>query len=245
MKYFDVKAKLLSLFDTQKLEGKIDDEWGFINEADKDIHKIGYATSLSVDVVNEAVRNDVDFILTHHDAWDFVYGMKEKCKELLYKHNIIHAFFHEPLDFADFGTCFSLADALGLQNCRNEIVDSCLVMGETKEPVVFELFKDELSNVLQESIRAYQNNINPVRKVCVATGAGNLSSDIKIAVECKCDTYVTGEYNLYSQMYAKLSGINLLVGSHTNTEIIGVQQMVLRLVDDTNIKFLRIPENNY
>jgi len=241
--YFDVKAKLIGLFD-----GELDDEWGFLNESDKSINKIGYATSLTPEIIDEAAGYGVDFIITHHDAWDFVYGMKEKCKELLNKHNIIHTFVHLPLDDADFGTGSSLANALNLQNCQKAIPEGiylCSVIGETQTPIAFEHFSKQLTNILQESIRAYQNNNNPVHKVCITTGGGNSTKDIKSAVDYKCDTYVTGEYNLYSQQYAEFAGINLLVGSHTNTEILGVHQMVKLLVADTDIDMIRLHEENY
>ena len=248
MNYFDVKAKLIDLFEPQKLDGKLDDEWGFLNEVDKNIQKIGYATSLSTDIIDEAVQNDVDFILTHHDAWDFVYGMKEKCMQLLNKHNMIHAFFHLPLDDADFGTSSSLAKALNLQNCEKAIPEDiylCSVIGKTEMPISFEQLSNQLTNILKEPIRAYQNNNNPIHKVCITTGGGNLTTDIKVAVEHECDTYITGEYILYSQLYAKFAGINLFVGSHTNTEILGVEQMVTQLIADTNIEMLRLSEKNY
>ena len=243
MIYSDVKSKLLSLFDSQKLdEQSNDDEWGFLNETDKNIQKIGYATSLTPEIIYEAIQNHVDFIITHHDAWDFVYGMKDKCKELLSEYNITHAYFHEPLDFAEFGTCASLASALNLKNTKS---DYCPFIGETEKPIEFEQFSNQLADILQEPIRAYKNNNTPIQKVCVVTGGGNLTNDIKVAVDYKCDTYITGEYVLYSQQYAKFTGINLLVGSHTNTEILGVRQMGTRLVTGTDIELIQLHEENY
>jgi len=245
MKFSDIKKKLIELFDLQKLNEQLNDEWGFLNEVDKNIQKIGYATSLTNKIIDEAAQNHVDFIITHHDAWDFVYGMKDRCKELLIKYDIIHAYFHAPLDYADFGTCASLASELNLKNIHKITPDDCLFIGETEEPISFEAFSDKLSKILQEPLRAFKNNETTIRKVCVVTGGGNSTKDIRVAVDCKCDTYVTGEYNLYSQQYSKFAGINLLVGSHTNTEIIGVKQMVTRLVAGTYIELIRLLEANY
>lgn len=193
MRYSDVKRKLINLFEPSKLEGKLNDEWGFLSEFDKDIQTIGYATNLSVNVVDEAARNNVDLLLTHHNVWDFMYDLKEKCAELLKRHGIIHDWFHLPLDDADFGTSAFLANALGLQETQKanpEGIYMCSVIG-------------------------------------------------------KCEPSITGEYVLYSQLYAESVGINLLAGSHTNTEIFGVEQMVLRLVTNTDIKAIRIFEENY
>ena len=249
MVFQDVKAKLLSLFDSKKLDGKMGIEWGFFNEVDKDIKKIGYSTNLTPETINEAVKNNVDLIVTHHDAWFFVFGMKEKCLLLLKENNIGHAFFHIPLDDADFGTSSSLANALNLKNNYKSIpyeeIYYAGVIGELENPIEFEQLTKDLSTILEEPIKAFKNNNNPVSKICVVTGAGNMSNDIKVAVDDNCDTYITGEYSLYSQQYAKFAGINLLVGSHTNTEILGVSQMVNRLIENTDIEVVKLTEENY
>jgi Rrf2 family protein len=55
---------------------------------------------------------------------------------------------------------------------------------------------------------------------------------------------VTGEYALYSQQYAGFCGMNLFVGSHTNTEILGVKSMAERLTCGGRIELIRIREPN-
>ena len=43
-------------------------------------------------------------MLTHHDAWDFVFGMQAACQDLLKQHQISCLYVHALLDDADFGT---------------------------------------------------------------------------------------------------------------------------------------------
>ncbi|MCL2697402.1 MAG: Nif3-like dinuclear metal center hexameric protein [Oscillospiraceae bacterium] len=249
MKFQDIKAKLISLFEQKKLDGKMGTEWGFNNEIDRNVKRIGYSVNLTPETIEEAVKYNVDFIITHHDAWFFVFGMKEQCQLLLKENNIAHAFFHSPLDDADFGTSSSLANALNLKNCNKAVpyeeVYFMGVIGELDNQVDFEQFSEKLSDILGEPIRAFKNNKNPVSKICVVTGAGNMSNDIKAAVDSGCDTYITGEYGLYSQQYSKFAGINLMIGSHTNTEIFGVAQLVKILTENTNVEIVRLPEENY
>ena len=158
-----------------------------------------------------------------------------------------HAFFHAPLDDADFGTSASLAKALGINKTKKELPYAGLYyggrMGELDREVSFESFADRLSEILEEPVRQYQNH-NGVKKICVAAGGGNLTTEMKIAAERGCDTYVTGEYSLYSAQYARFAGMNLLVGSHTNTEIFGVQAMAEKVVEDTTVDIKRIWECN-
>ena len=249
MIFRDVKAKLISLFEEEKLDGKMDSEWGFNNEIDRDVKKIGYATNLTPETITEAIKSNVDFIVTHHDAWFFVFGMKEKCLSLLRENNIAHSFFHAPLDDAEFGTSSSLANALELKNSYKAIVYEDIyfagVIGDLESQVDFEQFSENLSDILGEPIRAFKNNNNPVSKVCVVTGGGNMSNDIKTAVENGCDTYITGEYSLYTHQYSNFAKINLMVGSHTNTEVLGVYQLVEILTKNTSIEVVKLPEENY
>ncbi len=247
MRYSKMKEKLSDLFDRDKLK-KTPYEWGFYNETDREVRRLGYATNLSADIIKRAADEKVDFLLTHHDSWEFIYGLKETCNSLLMEYGISHAFFHAPLDGAEFGTSASLAKAVGLMNCQMVMpyaeVYQCGIIGEIPE-TDFSVFKDQVSAILQEPVRAYRNNNNAVKKVAVAAGAGNMTTEMKQAAEAGCDTYITGEYVLYSQQYAELTGMNLIVGSHTNTEILGVKAMAELLSEGTDIEIVRIPEPNY
>ncbi len=249
MRYQDIKTGLISLFRHDKLDGCMDSEWGFTNGTDREVTKIGYATNLTPETINEAVKYHAELIVTHHDAWGFIYGMKEKCLSLLKESDTAHAFFHAPLDDADFGTSSSLASALHLTNHRKAIPyeEKFLagVIGTLEQSADFDEFGKRLSHILAEPIKTFKNNEKPIRKICVVTGAGNMTSDIKIAVDNHCDTYLTGEYNLYSQQYAKFAGINLMIGSHTNTEIFGVSELVQRLIGNSGMEAVRLAEENY
>ena len=248
MKYSLLKEKLLSLFNREKLQEK-PLEWGFFNEIEKDIRTIGYATNITPEVIEQAHAKNIDFLLTHHDSWGFVFGLKEECNKLLTEYHITHAFFHAPLDDADFGTNASLVAKIGLTN-RHKIIPYeeiffCGLKGELEIPLAFEEFTSKISNILEEPVRAYQNNDKPLHKVAVATGGGNMTNDMKVAVDEGCDTYITGEYVLYSQQYAKLHHMNLIVGSHTNTEVWGVESMAKKLTEDTEVEIIRMEEPNY
>ena len=61
-----------------------------------------------------------------------------------------------------------------------------------------------------------------------------------------CDTYITGEYGMYLQHYAQFHKINLIIGSHTKTEIIGVRSFVNKIIshfDDLSV--FEIDEPSY
>lgn len=246
MEYRELKTKIMGLFDSEKLAAQAQ-EWGIYNEMDREIRRIGYATNLTPEIIKRAKKMKVDFILTHHDTWEFIFGMKRECNAMLQEYQMTHAFFHAPLDDADFGTSASLAKALGINKTKKELPYADLYyggrIGELDSEVSFEAFVVTLSEILEEPVRQCQNH-HGVKKICVAAGGGNLTTEMKFAADKGCDTYVTGEYSLYSAQYARFVGMNLLVGSHTNTEILGVQAMAEKLVQGTTVEIERIWESN-
>lgn len=236
------------LFKEDLLE-KFHDDYGFTYKSNKVISKIGYSTNLSIESIEEAAKNNVDLMVTHHDAWDFIYGLKEECLNKLQEYDISHFWIHGPLDFIEFGTCTSLMNVIGIDNIisysfyNNGDVPG---VGEFSAPTDFEVLVQKMRNELEEPVRAWRNNDKRVKKVGVLTGAGHSSNHIKMAVEAGCDTYITGEATLYTIQYAQFVGINLLVGSHTFTEIFGVESLANKLKHlDNEIELVKLKEEHF
>jgi len=80
MKYSQLKEKLLAMFDQEKLQQALP-EWGFFNEMEREIKSIRYATNITPEMIQTAGKQGLDMLLTHHDSWEFVYGLKEACND--------------------------------------------------------------------------------------------------------------------------------------------------------------------
>lgn len=117
MQYSEVKEKLFSIFDREKLMA-MPMEWAFFNEYDRNIKRIGYAVNLTPEIIEKARQLKADFLITHHPPMS---ELKEECYKMLEAYDMINAFFHASLDDADFGNSRSIAAALGLINCRKII----------------------------------------------------------------------------------------------------------------------------
>ena len=77
------KEHITSLFE-EHLNKYGDDEYGFhLHISKEEFHKIGYTTNLTLETIEEAYRNGVDMIVTHHAPWSFLFGMEEACIEKL------------------------------------------------------------------------------------------------------------------------------------------------------------------
>lgn len=230
MQVQQINPWLESLFGAEKLADRA--EWGWTVQHDTPIAKVGYATNLVPETVEKAAEEEVDLLITHHDAWRFLHGMKERCVASLKHYGISHFFVHLPLDDADFGTNVSLMKAIGatvVERSHKEGIYFAGAMGEYPEPISFDDFVARVESVLQEPALVWTNHSRPICRVGMVTGGGYSTHDVHEAVEKGCDVYVTGERVLYTVQYAQFAGINLVIGSHTFTEILGVKSLAEKL----------------
>lgn len=228
------KSYIHELFGSLLNDFEENEEYGYHLFSSNHYQRIGYATNLTPEVVQQAAVEKVDLIITHHDAWSFVYGMKERCLELLQEHDIAHFYIHLPLDYAEFGTCNSLLRELGaehiVQSSRHMDGNSSIGIGELESPVSMEELVETMSSALGEHVFYQQNSNKPVQRIGMITGAGNGTNQLKEALDHGCDVYITGEKTLYTVQYARFVGLNLIVGSsHTFTEIFGVRSLAQKL----------------
>jgi dinuclear metal center YbgI/SA1388 family protein len=226
---------IIDTFTKEKLdivEGK--GEYGFTNIGCEEIVKVGYCTNLTIDSAVEAAKNNVNLLITHHDAWEWMSGIKEEALEILKQNDITHFYIHLPLDDAEFGNNTSLLRKLGFEvidKFSNDEGMYCGRTGETDNPITFEELVTKIEVLLEEPVRAWKNNDKLIKKIGVVTGAGFSAIDVKDATELGCDLYLTGEKILYTVQYAKYSKINLVVGSHTFTEIFGLESLSQILIE--------------
>ncbi|WP_054958508.1 Nif3-like dinuclear metal center hexameric protein [Paenibacillus dakarensis] len=225
------------------------DEYGYCNFSSANYKKLGYATNLTPEIVLQARDKNVDFIVTHHDAWEFVYGMKERCVELLKEHNIAHFYIHLPLDYAEFGTCNSLLRLLGastiIQQSRHVEGQSTIGIGEFDTPITIEKLVDIVSDLLGERVFFQQNNNKEIKRIGMVTGAGNGTNQLREALNRNCDVYITGEKTLYTIQYAKFINMNIIIGSHTFTEIFGVRSLAHKIQERfQDIEVLQLVEEH-
>lgn len=233
----------------EELLAEFDDDFGFTHKADKIIGRVGYSTNLSLEVIEQATSKGVDLLITHHDAWNFIYGLREACVLKLQEYEMSHFWIHGPLDFVEFGTCTSLMNKIGIDRIDQYSYyqdGEFPGIGEFEEPIDFNRLTKRMRTELNEPVRAWRNNLKQVKRVGILTGAGHASTMIKLALDEGCDTYITGEATLYTIQYAQFAGVNLLVGSHTFTEIYGVESLANKLKKlHANLEVIQIEETHF
>ncbi|MEK6795452.1 MAG: Nif3-like dinuclear metal center hexameric protein [Spirochaetota bacterium] len=222
------------------------DEMGLTAAHAQTIHAVGYATNLTPEVIDAAAERNVDLILTHHNAWNFIYGMDVRCRSLLREHRLSHFFVHLPLDAADFGTSATFVERLGASIVGKTTAYkglSCGRIAEFSEPLPFEDLVAKVSAICEEKVLSWKNHTRSVRRIGFVAGAGEMTADMLEMVEKGCDAYITGEKVLYTLQYASFKCIDLIVGSHTYTELPGVERLARRLIDQfPELSLMRLPE---
>lgn len=241
------KGHIASLFE-EHLNKYGDDEYDFTHISKEEFHKIGYTTNLTLETIEEAYQNGVDMILTHHAPWSFLFGMEEACIEKLKEYEMNHFWIHLPLDFVKFGTCTSLFNEIGIDTILEYSTyeeEELPGIGEYKEAIPFSNLVGKLEERMEEKVKSWKNHDKPVKRIAILTGAGNNTNLIERALEKGCDTYITGEKTLYTVQHAKFKDINLIVGSHTFTEVFGVESLARKLKErDNSIEITRLNEDH-
>jgi dinuclear metal center YbgI/SA1388 family protein len=220
-------------------------ESGITYHADKQVKKIGYCVNLTLETIEEARIHGVNMMVTHHDAWDEIFGLREACIEKLAEYGISHYYNHLPLDDCNFGTNDSLLKKLNLEIVKRTHEWEGLYFGRIAEfdkEIEFNELVNNMENLLEEPVKFWRFNDRKVKRVGLVCGNGAPTACLKEAVENKCDVYITGECNLYTIQYAQFKGINLIIGSHTFTEIFGMESLALKL--NENIKELEVVKLN-
>lgn len=224
-------------------------ESGVTYHADKKVKKLGYCVNLTLETIEEARIQGVDMMVTHHDAWDELYGLKEACIGKLAEYEMSHYFNHLPLDDCDFGTNDSLLSRLNIGNVKRTHEWEGFFFGrlaEYDEEIEFNVLVKNIENLLEAPVKFWRFNDKKVKRVGLVCGSGGSTTYLKEAVENKCDVYITGECDLSTIQYAQFKGINLIVGSHTLIEFFGIQSLALKLNENIKeLEVVRINEDHY
>jgi putative NIF3 family GTP cyclohydrolase 1 type 2 len=240
-------------------------EFGFTDHSAGAIARVGYATNLDPLTVAAAVEADVDALLTHHDAWDFLFELRDQAYARLEETSISHVFVHLPLDAAPFGTSVTLGERIGLEMTASFAEEDgflcgragsyptpvafaeedgflCGRAGSYPTPVAFAEIVARLRRATGAGLRAWPFGPPNAQTVGITTGGGSLCNLLREAIDLGCDTYVTGESNVYLVQYARNRGVNLIVGTHTHTEFPGVERLSELLAEKTDLAFVPIHE---
>lgn len=197
-------------------------------EPDKEVKKILISLDTSNNVIDKAISDGYDVIISHHPLF---FGGLGNINALTFdgaravklaKHGIAAMSFHTRLDALEGGVNDVLADLVGLTNVKVIGDDRIARVGELEAEMTLtefaSLVKKQLSSGDGERcacVTAYPSG-RPVKRVALVGGSGG--DMIGLAKDSGADTYLTGEAKYHEMLAADDFGINLICAGHFFTE---------------------------
>lgn len=214
---------------------------GLAVEGRTEVRRIGAALNTTFHAIDAAAEAGVDLLLAHHAPWSQIdLHLREEKLARLRELGISLYVAHEALDRAPgFGVADTLARLLGVA-IEHRIVDDFGVVG-TAEDATLEAWAARAAEVLGERIRAWPN-AGRVGRVALVPGGGGRTDWLQQAREAGCDTYLSGEGTLFTELFARETGMSLVLASHHATEFPGICALAERAAGELGIPWTPLPE---
>ncbi|MCP3686321.1 MAG: hypothetical protein GY861_27065 [bacterium] len=210
-----------------------------------EVNKIGVAVNSSLEAFKKAKSQKIDFLIVHHPSWAKKDPFFREKMDFMRKNKISLYVAHETMDDAiGFGMTDSLATEAGIKIkgrfCRFG-AGYAGIYGTTKQS--FNTFSKKLEKVLQNKVKIFKYS-KKFGKVAIVTGGGVKTEWMSEAKKKGYDTFITGEGNFFAKLYAKEAEMNLILGSHYATEVLGMKYLAKKIKDDLKINPIFIKEEN-
>jgi dinuclear metal center YbgI/SA1388 family protein len=215
---------------------------GLVQPTRKPVAKIGAAVNTSFEAVERATELGVDLLLVHHTSWrEMDLGLRDQKFELLGRRGIGLYAAHESLDYArEIGPADTLAQMLSLRT-EERILGGAGVVGCFADTTLSALVA-RAERVLGGRVVVHAHNPRFVRGAIAPGGAG-LTGHLEEAYRHGCDTYLTGEGCMYTDLFAQEVGLNLIFAGHYRTELPAIQALTRRVADHFGLAWVTVPDH--
>ncbi|MCL1999085.1 MAG: Nif3-like dinuclear metal center hexameric protein [Turicibacter sp.] len=202
-----------------------------IGDKTRPVNRILTALDLTESVLEEALNEKFDFIITHHPLFsrhtppiDRITSDTPLGRKILtlINNNIGVFCAHTNLDVAPGGVNDLLFDLVGLSNkeklADGEIAPSLGLIGYLSPPKELAMLTKNLSLALNSNVVRYTGSPSRlVHKIGICGGRG--VSLIPMALSKKCDAFITGDIDYHLAMNTLEMGMTLIDATHYATEI--------------------------
>ena len=248
MKSKKLIRKLWKLFPL-KLARKYHDYVGLmVPRVKEETNKIITCLDITPHVIEVAINNKVDMIITHHP---FLYGkksyilthdeFKKKMYDTLFNNNIAVYSFHTNFDEGKNGMNDALANLLELNNIRPITILEMARCGELDEEMDIIEFSKYATNKLNLNYSQLINKgSSKIKKVGILGGSG--SRDYYLAIEDGCDIFLSGDtpYHIRREIIDK--GYNYLHIDHEVEKVFCYQMKKLLSEIDNSLEIIIVDD---
>ena len=169
-----------------------------VGDTGRDIRSVLLTTDITTDVVDEAIMQGCDLIISHHPL--LFHGLKQVCGqtpqarvvEMAIKHDIAIYSAHTNLDSVEGGINTRLADKLGISDYRLLTENGLGAIGQLPEPMPYADFIAYVRDTLQCTYVRYTRPAKHVIQT-VALCGGSGAEFIETAIEQGADVYLTAD----------------------------------------------------
>ena len=218
---------------------------GLMVDAGKPVSRIAAAVNTSFASISGAAEAGAQLLIVHHATWEGIdLALKPKKEAALRNAGVSLYGAHASLDASDeFGNGSLLAPQLGI-TVEGRFLPYCGGLAGVYGSCdgTFEEFVRRASDVLGVQVESWENRAE-FRRVAIATGGAGMTSMVEEARSLGCDTYLTGEGSMYTKLYAREAGINLLFGTHYATESPGPKALAEHLAGHFGLPWSFIKED--
>lgn len=191
-----------------------------VGNPNDEVKKIGFALDLTSETLNDAKKNEVDLIVTHHPI---IFKAQKSFLEgnpafELAKSGINAISAHTCFDCAEGGVNDVLCEMLGIESPQGiESADCSVPMArvgkvEETEPSEFARF---VAQKLGTTVR-FVDGERKIKRVAVCGGAGMSFLDDVLSVGA--DAFVTGDISHHEMLEAREKKITVVAAGHFETE---------------------------
>jgi dinuclear metal center YbgI/SA1388 family protein len=191
-------------------------------EPEREINKVLIALDITEAVVDRAVKEGYDVIVSHHPL--LFRGVKHMTVEdpvarrtiKLCRAGITALSFHTRLDAVEGGVNDILAALLSLTDATPFGSEAIGRVGTLSQDMTGEAFAALVADRLKAPVVTLADSGLPIRRVAVLGGSGG--DDVLAARATGADAYVTGEAPHHWLVDAPEMGLTLIVAGHHHTE---------------------------
>src|SRR5213596_1462453 len=197
------------------------------------VTRLGAAVDFSTRVLTEAAKRNVDLLIVHHGLfWSGsrrITSALRRQLQLAFENDIALYSAHLPLDIhPKVGNNAQLVAALGLRSAQPFLEEKGQPTGlKVRASMPRSELVRKLRRALNSPVKVFNFGPKQTRTIGIVTGGAG--SEIYRVAQDSIDTFITGEAPHWAVVAAEELGMNLLLGGHYATEVLGVKALAAHL----------------
>lgn len=218
---------------------------GLMVDAGRAVSRVAAAVNTSFASIRGAALAGAELMLVHHTTCASIdLHLKTEKEEVLRAHGVSLYGAHAALDgHPRFSNATTLAQRLGV-NIEGRFVQYggglAGVYGDVDGSFVG--FVERVRTALDVRVDAWKNN-DRFARIGIVPGGGPWTTYLAEAQALDCDTYLTGEGTMYTKLFAREIGMNLIIATHYATETLGIRALADHAAGHFQLPWQFVPED--